>query len=250
MISWVTDVRHESSHFGEKGLKKAVRSFLLSIIILAAACSHAPPPRSAEDHLHLGEYLARKGKIDEAIAAWEKAIELRPHYVAAYTNLGAAYGQKRMIDQSISASKKATELDPHNATAYYNLGTAYGIGENYEEAFASFFKAIELNPSYAEPHYGLAVCYYATGKYELAREHADRAESLGFTVPPQFRRALKKGLKKIQKGGLDLSHPRDGTAYRKGQPLKARISLSAGDLQRVPREKGSRLPPLETEAVS
>lgn len=184
-------MQHERFHFGEKGLKKALGSSLLSILILAAACAHAPPPRSAEDHLHLGEYLARKGKMDEAIAQWQKAIELRPQYVAAYTNLGAAYGHKRMIDQSISASKKAIELDPLNTIAYYNLGTAYGIAENYEDAFASFFKAIELDPSYAEPHYGLAVCYYATGKYELAREHADRAESLGFKVPRQFRRALK-----------------------------------------------------------
>jgi len=177
-------------------MKKGFTFPFLSILILIAACAHAPPPRSAEDHLLLGEFLAQKGKIDGAIVEFERAIEIRADYAAAYMNLGAAYGQKGMIDQSISASKKAIELDPRNATAFYNLGNAFGKVGNYEEAFASFFEAIELDPGYAEPHYGLAVCYYATGHYELATEQADRAEALGFKVPQQFRHALKKALAK------------------------------------------------------
>ena len=181
-------------HMGRKGLKKNLGSSLLSILILIAACTHTTPPRSAEDHFLLGEALARKGRIDEAIIEFEKAIEMRPQYVAAYTSLGAAYGQKGTIDQSISASKKAIELAPRNATAYYNLGKAFGIEKNFDEAFASFFKAIELDPGYPEPYYGLAVCYYFTGHYELAMEHADKAEAMGFKVPQQFRRALKKAL--------------------------------------------------------
>ena len=177
-------------------MKKAFGLPVLSILILITACAHAPPPRTAEDHLLRGEVLARKGKTDEAIVEFEKAIEMRSEYVAAYINLGAAYGQKGMIDQSISASKQAIDLDPQNATAHYNLGNAYGIGGNYEEGFASFFKAIELDSGYAEPHYGLAVCYFATGHYELAAEHANKAEALGFKVPWRFRRALKKALRK------------------------------------------------------
>ncbi len=179
-----------------KGMKKAFGFAVLSILILITACAHAPPPRSAEDHLLLGEFLAQKGKIDGAIVEFESAIEMRSDYAAAYTSLGAAYGQKGMIEQSISASKKAIEQDPQNATAYYNLGNAFGKGGNYEEAFAAFFKAVELDPGYAGPHYGLAVCYYATGHYELAAEHADKAEALGFKVPLRFRRALKKALRK------------------------------------------------------
>ena len=179
-----------------KGPKKAFRLYLLSILIFFAACAHIPPPESPEDHLLLGESFARKGKIDEAIVEFEKALEMRPHYVEAYTNLGAAYGQKGMIDQSISASKRAIELDPTSATAYYNLGNAFGKSGDYEEAFAAFFTAIGLDPGYAEPHYGLAVCYYATGHYALANEHANKAETMGFKIPRQFRRALKKALAK------------------------------------------------------
>jgi superkiller protein 3 len=178
------------------GLKKIVEFSILSILILMGACTHTPPPRTPEDHLHRGEFLAQKGKIDEAITEFEKAIDMRPEYAAAYTSLGAAYGKKGMIYQSVSASKKAIELDPQNATAYYNLGNAFGIGGNYEEAFASFYKAIELNAAYADPHYGLAVSYYATGHYELAAEHVEKAKSLGFRVPWRFQRTLKKALRK------------------------------------------------------
>ena len=180
----------------EKGPKKALGLHLLAILILIAACAHVPPPKSPEDHLLLGESLARKGKIDEAIVEFERAIEMRPDYVEAYTKLGAAYGQEGMIDQSISASKRSVELDPQNATGYNNLGNAFGKEGNYEEAFAAFYKAIELDPSYAKPHYGLAVCYYATGHYTRANEHANRAEAMGFKIPRRFRRALKKAMAK------------------------------------------------------
>lgn len=186
--------RERDFRLRRKGLKKAFGFPVLSVLIFIAACAHIPPPRTAEDHLLLGESLARRGRIDDAIVEFQKAIEMRSEYVAAYTSLGAAYGQKGMIDQSISASEKAIDLDPQNATAHYNLGNAYGIGGNYEEGFASFFKAIELDSGYAEPHYGLAVCYFATGHYELAAEHANKAEALGFKVPWRFRRALKKAL--------------------------------------------------------
>jgi tetratricopeptide (TPR) repeat protein len=179
-----------------KGPKKALGLLLLSTLMLIAACAHVPTPKSPEDHLLLGESLARKGKTDEAIVQFEKAIEMRPDYVEAYTNLGAAYGQKGIIGQSISASMRAVELDPHNATAYYNLGNAFGKAGDYEEAFAAFYKAIELDPGYAEPHYGLAVCYYATGHYTRANEHANRAEAMGFKIPRRFRRALKKATAK------------------------------------------------------
>jgi superkiller protein 3 len=178
------------------GLRKTLRSSILPILVLIVACAHAPPPRTAEDHFLHGETLARKGRIDDAIVEFKKAIEMHPYYVPAYTSLGAAYGQKGMSDHSISASKKAIELDPQNATAYYNLGNALGMEGNYDEAFASFYKAVELDPGYAGPHYGLAVCYYATGHYELALEHADKAAALGFKVPWRFRRALKKALRK------------------------------------------------------
>jgi len=178
------------------GLEKTFISSILSILILIVACAHRPPPRTAEDHFLRGEALASKGKIDEAIVEFEKAIDMDSEFVAAYTSLGAAYGQKGTIDQSISASDKAIELDPLNATAYFNRGNAFGKDGNYEEAFASFYKAVELDPGYAGPHYGLAVCYYATGHYELAAKHANKAAALGFKVPWRFRRALKKALQK------------------------------------------------------
>ncbi len=188
--------KQRDCHMAGTGLKRTFGCSVLSILILTVACAHIPPPRTPEDHFLRGEALVRRGKIDEAIVEFKKAIEMDSQFSAAYTSLGAAYGQKGIIDQSISASKMAIELDPRNATAYYNLGNAFGKEGNYEEAFASFYKAIELDPGYAGPHYGLAVCYYATGHFELAAEHADKAEALGFKVPWRFRRALKKALRK------------------------------------------------------
>ena len=48
-----------------------------------------------------------KGKLDEAITCYKKAINLDPRYVSAYSNLGRALLDRGKPDQAIAVLRKA-----------------------------------------------------------------------------------------------------------------------------------------------
>ena len=62
--------------------------------------------------------------MDEAIACYNKAIELDPKYAMPHNNLGIALDDKGRTDEAIVSFTKAIELDPKFAMAHDNLGNA------------------------------------------------------------------------------------------------------------------------------
>ncbi len=84
--------------------------------------------------------------MDEAIACYEKAIELDPKLAAAHCNQGRALHFKGQFDEAIACYKKAIELDPELAIAHARLGAALMVNGQLDEAVACLRKAIELDP--------------------------------------------------------------------------------------------------------
>ena len=80
--------------------------------------------RLAPDHaaapVNLGSALNETGRIAEAIAMYQKAVEIKPHYMA-YTNLGTAYSRASRYNEAAIAYKKALELDDKDSMVWGNL---------------------------------------------------------------------------------------------------------------------------------
>src|SRR5262245_37279973 len=69
-------------------------------------------------HYNLGAALADKGRLDEAIACYRKAIEIAPKDARAHHNLAAALAGKGQLDEAIASYRKAIELNPKSAAAH------------------------------------------------------------------------------------------------------------------------------------
>ena len=65
------------------------------------------------------------GEIELAIKAYSDAIELNPHYSAAYNNRGVVYANKGEYDLAIRDFNTAIELNPNDFFAYNNRGNTY-----------------------------------------------------------------------------------------------------------------------------
>jgi len=129
---------------------------------------------SPEAYSKLGIALAAESKLDQAIAAFRKSIELNPRSAADHTNLGVVLRTKRMTDEAIAAHRKAIELDPNHATAHNNLGNALRDRGDHHAAIAAFQKAIALNPTYAKALTNLGNALSQIGQLEQAAlAHAD-----------------------------------------------------------------------------
>jgi tetratricopeptide (TPR) repeat protein len=68
-------------------------------------------------HNALGFSLFNDGRIDRAIAEYEKAVKLQPGYVTAWNNLGNAYEKKKNLPKALKAYEQALFFDPNNSVA-------------------------------------------------------------------------------------------------------------------------------------
>ena len=109
---------------------------------------------------NLGNSLARTGKIDDALTAYQRAIELDPMNTAMYwRNFSIGLYNSGRIKESVDPLKKATEADPKNAQAWYLLGAALVNTMDFRKegdkmvpvlqpgTQEAYQKAIELDPN-------------------------------------------------------------------------------------------------------
>jgi tetratricopeptide (TPR) repeat protein len=104
----------------------------------------------------LASHLLEDGKVDEAIAYFQKTLQLQiadkynPYDAEAHDNLGIAYAQKEEKADAIAEFKEAIALNPDMADAHYNLGLMYAHADQFIDALAELQKAHQLNPGDAE----------------------------------------------------------------------------------------------------
>ena len=71
-----------------------------------------------------------QGKLDEAVACYRRALELKPDFAEAHNNLGNACKDQGKLDEAVACCRRALELRPDYAAAHNNLGNALqGPGE-------------------------------------------------------------------------------------------------------------------------
>ena len=63
--------------------------------------------KTVRTHLDHGRACLDKGKHDDAIADYDKAIAINPNVALAYTNRGLAYERKGAFDRAIADYDKA-----------------------------------------------------------------------------------------------------------------------------------------------
>jgi tetratricopeptide (TPR) repeat protein len=83
------------------------------------------PDSTAAYQFLLGRHLESEGKIEEAIAAHKRAIDLDPHSAELRAELAGVYARQDRALDSVEAAEAALQLDPANREANRVLGTIY-----------------------------------------------------------------------------------------------------------------------------
>ncbi len=100
----------------------------------------------------------RTEDLDNAVAAYGKALELKPDDSALHLNLALALANLKKTPEAKTELEKAATLDPTQAgKAYYNLG-AILINSGQNDAASEAFKtALDQDPNYADAYYQYGV---------------------------------------------------------------------------------------------
>jgi tetratricopeptide (TPR) repeat protein len=94
-------------------------------------------------YYQLGNLYRKKGKLNEAIDQYKKAVSIQPQFTEALNNLAAAYFTTGEYNKSISVFKKIIGLQPDKPAAYYNIACIYARQNSKKDAIDWLKKAVE-----------------------------------------------------------------------------------------------------------
>jgi tetratricopeptide (TPR) repeat protein len=107
---------------------------VLAVVVFSLALGGVPqPPQDAPNasyYFLLGRHLEGNGKIDDAVVAFKKAIELEPGSAEPRAELAALYARADKPREAVDAAEAALAVDPKNKEANRILGSVLaGLAE-------------------------------------------------------------------------------------------------------------------------
>jgi tetratricopeptide (TPR) repeat protein len=136
-------------------------------------------------HSCLGTIFLEQGKIDEAIYELQASVNMKPD-IRALNNLGMALTIKGRTDEALRYFKKAVGLAPKNIEAHYNIATILLSQNKLEEAIDEYEKVLSINPTYAKAHVKLAIALSHLGWLDEAIDHLTEATKIEPNNPTAF----------------------------------------------------------------
>ncbi len=164
--------------------------FLLSILVgyvdvevpsMAQQFGPTPTPtRPAVLYIADGDSYFAEGKLNQAIDAYEQAIELDPDNHIPYIRQSRLLVYTRDTAKAVERAEQAVLLNPDipENMAYYCRALDWEA--RYDEAFDACECAIELDPDYAEGYAFLSEIYADQAQWVLARTTAEQALEVDF----------------------------------------------------------------------
>ncbi len=127
-------------------------------------------PGKPRAYNNYGHALARKGRHEEAISEYFKALDFQEkrYAIEAHGNLGISYLKLGMPDEAIKHLSVVQEMSPNDAKSRYYLGEAYEKKGMYEQAAEHYQHALEVNPRMLAAHYRLAEVLGEQGLFHKA----------------------------------------------------------------------------------
>jgi tetratricopeptide (TPR) repeat protein len=135
-------------------------------------------PRNARAHYNVGTLLAERGRDDEAIPAYRRALELDSANAPAHYNLANALSRRGDEEAALHHYRRAIELDPRHAAAHLNLANRLQARGREEEAIGHYERALEISPAWTSAHNNLAVVLERLGRLDEAVAHYRRVLEL------------------------------------------------------------------------
>ncbi|MEQ9235725.1 tetratricopeptide repeat protein [Coleofasciculus sp. E2-BRE-01] len=134
-----------------------------------------------------GNKFIEKQQYDDAIAAYDKAIQLNPNVYQAWYNRGLCLAELHQFKEAITSYQKAIKIKPDFYQAWNSLGNAFYHSHQYTEAITAYDHALQLEPNLADTWYNRACCRALQGYVDLAIDSLKQA----IEINPNLRKQAK-----------------------------------------------------------
>jgi Tfp pilus assembly protein PilF len=144
----------------------------------ASASANADPSAngSAEASIDADEWFERALAIEStaagaALTAYQRAVQLDPGFVAAWTNWGRLLQERGEQQAAEDVYRRALDTCGPDALLLFNLGVLLEDEGRTAAALDAYQRAIGEDPDLADCHYNLARLYEILGKPQHAIRH-------------------------------------------------------------------------------
>lgn len=115
---------------------------------------------------------------ESAEKEFKRAIVLNPNYATAHHWYSDFLAMKGREDEAMREIKLAVSLDPLSSIINTTLGERLFYARRYDEAISQLRQTIEMNDQFATAHYLLAMAYEQKGMFDEAMAEAQKARAL------------------------------------------------------------------------
>ena len=147
----------------------------LAVAWAAQAIRQDPKP---EYLATLGTALRRQGRLDEALKAFDKAVQLRPDDAELWKNLGDVLGELKRPADALLTFQHVLKLNPRHWDAADNSGRLLHQLKRWPEALVQFDLCDRLRPAHAPTLQIRAICQRQLRKFEEYLADSERAYAL------------------------------------------------------------------------
>ena len=144
-------------------------------------------PQFYDAYSVLGVAFSKMGRLDDAIALYQKALKLYPYHPMVYFNLGLAYQMKGDLKKAVETYRISSEYEPAFAPPYNNRGIILYQQGRVQEAIDVFLEGLSYVPNDLDLHFNLGIVYYSEGR----RTEAIEAWNDALAIDPNSAKTLQ-----------------------------------------------------------
>jgi len=167
---WYLDslIKEEKLGLVKKWLIRGGVAIAVLLCVYLVLIRVVPRPNPAVLLQEEGNRLYEEGRIDEAVAVYKKALQLRPDDSFVYLMLGVLYEDKKMQEEADHYFNEAERLSSRKIDFYNQRGMIYYQKGKFDRAISDAEEALKIDPDSATSHFLLGSVYEVQGKINEA----------------------------------------------------------------------------------
>jgi tetratricopeptide (TPR) repeat protein len=135
-------------------------------------------PKKTLKEFDKGVEADHRGKTEDAIQHYEKALSYSPDFYPAHDKLGLVYLGRQNFEAAQPQFEAALKANQNDAQAYFNLANLLLLTQRYPDAEREIEEGLQRRPDSAFGHFLQGSVYWRTGRPELAEKSLQSALQL------------------------------------------------------------------------
>ncbi len=145
-----------------------MKNIFFLVLIFLIGCTNNQEKRISIQLVKEGDILYSRGKINEAIDKWEKALFFKKQS-KIYEKIVVALIIKKRNKEAKKWVEEGLTYFPNCVNLIYNNAFLNFIDGKYEKAIEDIDRLLEINPYYPEAHFMKGIIFEKIGKKEEAK---------------------------------------------------------------------------------